>query len=484
MSPESKITTTMRRRRITTIRLALSLIASSTVLFAQSGEKLGERIDTYLSESAKNHFAGTVLVANGGEIILSKGYGSANADANSPNSPQTVFNIGSVTKQFTSAAILKLVELGKLNTTDTLDQLFENVPADKKDITVHQLLTHTAGISPDALDQRNEPLDRNEFLNKFFAMELASKPGGNHDYANPGYMMLAAIVEQQAKQSFESFLYSHLLKPAGLERTGYTRPQWTETTLAHGYYYHLGQAKWADWGTTPEHWDGNKISWYDIGKGDLHSNTLELYKWHQALESNKVLSAAMRKLLETPHVAESESGQSHYGYGWSIVDGGNRGKIVAHNGSNGVFFSDFVRYVDKGVVVIVQSNTALSGRDGIAWQIGEIIFDPNHTARPVSPSEYELINEYIQTHSPDTIDALMARILESSGRALDSPWIFNNIGRIQYQAKNCDWAIALLEKNTALFPDDGRMSKTLGDAYEACGQPLRAQEVFEKAEQR
>jgi CubicO group peptidase (beta-lactamase class C family) len=346
------------------------------------------------------------------------------------------------------------------------------------------LLTHTAGISPDALDQRNEPLGRAEFLNKFFAMKLASKPGGNHDYANPGYMMLAAIVEQQAKQSYESFLYSHLLKPAGLEFTGYTRPQWIEKTLAHGYYYHLGRAEWTDWGTTPDHWKGHQISWYDIGKGDLHSNTQDLYKWHQALQSNNILSAAMRKLIETPHVAESESGQSYYGYGWSIVNSEDRGKIVAHNGSNGVFFSDFIRYIDKDVVVIVQSNTALSGRDGIAWQIGDMIFDPNHTARPVSQSEYELVNEYIQTHSPDTIDELMAKIQESSDRALNNRWIFNNIGRIQYQAKNCDWAITLLKRNTTLFADDGRMFKTLGEAYEACGQPLEAQKAFDQAQQR
>ena len=182
--------------------LLLCLLASSAALYAESDEKLSERIDTYLIQSAKNHFAGTVLVAKGNKIILNKGYGLADANANRPNGPQTIFNIGSVTKQFTAAAILKLVELGKLNTNDTLGQLFENAPADKKDITVHQLLTHTAGISPDALDQRNEPLGRAEFLNKFFTMKLATKPGGNHHYANPGYMMLAAIVEQQAKQSY------------------------------------------------------------------------------------------------------------------------------------------------------------------------------------------------------------------------------------------------------------------------------------------
>jgi CubicO group peptidase (beta-lactamase class C family) len=116
--------------------------------FSQNSNKvLFNKIDSYLRASETNGFSGVVLVSKKGEVVLSKGYGWADRNNKIPNTPATVFNIGSVTKQFTASAILKLVEQGKINTSDKISSYFNQTPSDKKDITIHQLLTHTSGIS-------------------------------------------------------------------------------------------------------------------------------------------------------------------------------------------------------------------------------------------------------------------------------------------------------------------------------------------------
>ncbi len=127
----------------------LHLVLGGAIENAQttgSDEALAARIDSYLTAGVVNGFSGAVLVAKNGAIILNKGYGLANKKEGIRNTPTTVFDIGSNTKQFTATAIMKLVELGKLKTTDRLDSCFDGLPSDKRDITVHQLLTHSAGL--------------------------------------------------------------------------------------------------------------------------------------------------------------------------------------------------------------------------------------------------------------------------------------------------------------------------------------------------
>ena len=129
--------------------LFFTFITFSTIsAFSQNTNKeLINKIDSYLESSVTNGFSGVVLVSKRGEIILSKGYGWADRENKIPNSPSTVFNIGSVTKQFTASAILKLVEQGKIKTSDKISSYFTQTPIDKRDITIHQLLTHTSGVS-------------------------------------------------------------------------------------------------------------------------------------------------------------------------------------------------------------------------------------------------------------------------------------------------------------------------------------------------
>ena len=177
--------------------LFFAFITFSTLSsFSQNTNKeLFNKIDSYLESSVTNGFSGVVLVSKKGEIILSKGYGWADRENKIPNSPSTVFNIGSVTKQFTASAILKLVEQGKIKTSDKISSYFIQTPIDKRDITIHQLLTHTSGISNRTGGFRYNEASKEQFLKEFFESELQSIPGTKHQYANANYIMLTAILE-------------------------------------------------------------------------------------------------------------------------------------------------------------------------------------------------------------------------------------------------------------------------------------------------
>jgi len=445
-------------------------------------DPLARRVDDYLSRSVPNGFAGAVLVAKDGRVVLSEGYGLADRATRIPVGPSTVFNIGSVTKPFTAAAILKLVEQGKLATSDTLAALFDGVPEDKRGITVHQLLTHTSGISPRAGGPRYERASRERFLAELFAAPLEAEPGTRYLYANAGYTLLAAIVERVSGRGYEAFLRENLFEPAGMNDTGYTLPAWTAGRLAHGYYFSVADAAWRDWGTTLDHWGGEGPSWYGIGKGDLHSTVEDLYRWHRALRGDEVLSANLRALYETPFVPENPEGTSHYAYGWAIFRTDRGTKVVAHNGSNGLFFADFVRYVEDDVVVVFLTNVALTGNlDDVAWNIGRMAFDPDFRPRPIPRLSYELAYRFLDERGIDELDSLPRALERDLGRELRDRRVLNQIGYQLLKARRCDESVALLRLNTELFPDDGNLFDSLGEAAMGCGRSELARTSFERA---
>ena len=198
----------------------------------ESNKALKAKIDAYLQASVLNGFSGSVLVSQKGNIILSKGYGWADRKNKIPNTASTVYNIGSVTKQFTASAILKLVEQGEIKTSDKISLFYKQAPADKKNITIHQLLTHSSGISPRTGGFRYDEADKEQFLNDFFESELQSEPGTKHQYANANYIMLSAILESVSKQNYGTFLNEYLFEPAGMDYTGYKSISFNTEKLA------------------------------------------------------------------------------------------------------------------------------------------------------------------------------------------------------------------------------------------------------------
>ena len=154
----------------------------------------------YLQAGVGEGFSGAVLIARGGEILLNEGYGFADKEQGAPMTPDTVVDIGSVTKQFTAAAILVLSDQGKLDVEDSIGRFFPNLPEDKSGITIHHLLTHTAGLVDGVGDGDFDHIPTEEFFRRVFDSELLSAPGERHSYSNAGYSVLARIVELSSGQ--------------------------------------------------------------------------------------------------------------------------------------------------------------------------------------------------------------------------------------------------------------------------------------------
>src|SRR5512137_1359446 len=186
---------------------------------------------TYLARLEKLGFAGVVLVAKGDAPLFAEGFGLADREHGMRWTPGTVSDIGSITKQFTAAAILKFEEDGKLGVDDPISRYFSGVPADKAGITLHQLLTHSSGLTdPDIGDFDPVPLD--EYVKMTFARPLLFAPGKGYRYSNANYSLLGAILEKLAGQSYETVLRERLFLPNGMYETGYTQPLWGVSRFA------------------------------------------------------------------------------------------------------------------------------------------------------------------------------------------------------------------------------------------------------------
>jgi CubicO group peptidase (beta-lactamase class C family) len=331
--------------------------------------EVGKKLDTYLAKITPFGFSGALLVAKGGEVILNKGYGLAIRSDKTLNTSDTVFSTGSITKQFTAAGIMKLEMMGKLNTGDFLSKYIENVPEDKKGITLHHLLTHTSGVVDGVGDDFEKAL-RDETVGNVLDEPLLFEPGEEFSYSNAGYSLLAAIMERVSGQSYEEFMRSNIFKPAGMEFTGYRIPEWEKKVVAHWY---VGEK---DNGTPLEK---PYPYWNFIGNGGILSTTMDMYRWHLALIGEKVLSNEAKEKIFTPFLND-------YGYGWDVLDR-EMGTLIQHDGGSSLGCSaEMRRYIDAGVVTMLFCNQSY-GREvlfePIRDKIEELVFGGDVTFPPI-----------------------------------------------------------------------------------------------------
>jgi CubicO group peptidase (beta-lactamase class C family) len=337
---------------------------------------LGAKLDTYLTRITPFGFSGALLAVKDSEVILNKGYGMAVRSKGIPNTAQTVFCTGSITKQFTAAGIMKLEMMGKLRTEDSLGKYLNNVPEDKKKITLHHLLTHTSGLVQD-VGGDYEIAARDETVKKILAQPLEFEPGTEFRYTNLGYTLLAAVIELVSVEPYEKFLNQHLFKPAGMDSTGYWGPGWSQMVVAHWYNGEI------DNGIPLEK---NYPYWNLIGNGGILSTTDDMFRWHRALLGEKILSAEAKKKLFTPFLND-------YGYGWDILKT-PRGTLIQHDGGSTLGNSaEIRRYIDAGIVTILFCNQSYGltplfevVRDKIQTLVfgGEVPLPPPTISRPES----------------------------------------------------------------------------------------------------
>lgn len=341
--------------------------------------EIGKKLDALLTGNVNKGFSGVVLVARKGKIVLSKGYGLIDREKQLPVTTSSVFPIGSESKQFTAAAIVKLEMQGKLKFTDPITNYLKDVPADKAGITIHQLLTHSSGI-PNSVGRCTQEMTREEFIKMNLSAPLDFEPGKQYSYSNAGYNLLAVIVEIASGEDFEKYMIENLFAPAGMKQTGIFLPKYKLENIAVGY---RDGKKWGNLYEKIYDYDypDRKNYGYEFcsrGSGGMLSTVSDLYKWHKSFAGERVFSKAAKEKIFTPYIREGEGASSFYGYGWAIFTTPRNTKLIAHNGNvNDVFEADFSRYVDENVALIMMTNSLNRQEAAIklSSEIKHIIFD-------------------------------------------------------------------------------------------------------------
>ena len=271
--------------------------ATFAVLFivAVSARCAGQNPQQVLDAARERGFSGVVLIARDGEVVLheavSKGHGIDTT---------TSYWIGSVTKTFTAAAILKLEEQHRLTLTDSISRFFSDVPADKAGITVRQLLTHTSGIGENyAADGIR---DRTTAVRSILSKALTSAPGSTYQYTNDGYNLLAAIIEISSGKPYQQYMKEQLLEPSGLMHTTF----WDDST-------------------------GTKPDWGFRGASGIKSTAADLFRWQQALVAGKVLTPTSLEQMFSAQVQKPKGGA--YGLGWQVAKTARGTRLLAHTGA-------------------------------------------------------------------------------------------------------------------------------------------------------
>ncbi len=346
------------------LRTVLYLLFAATVSLAQTGDELTHRLDDMATAYQQHrHFMGSVLVAKGGHVLLQKGYGMADLEWSVPNTPDARFRIGSMTKQFTATAIMQLAEQHKLSVQDRACKYFDQCPDAWKQITIHQLLSHTSGIpsytdesgfaSPPFLRLPKTPA---QVLLWTKDKPLEFEPGTKWKYSNSGYIFLGIIVEKVSGEKYASYLEKHIFNPLGMLNSGYDETNVVLPHRASGYQpcgESICNADYIDMSLP-------------YAAGSLYSTVEDLYKWDRALYTTNVLSKASLDQMFTPV-------RNQYGYGWMLGPMANH-KQIGHGGGIPGFTSYIARFPDDDAAVIVLSNNIQGNAPAVAAALAGTLF--------------------------------------------------------------------------------------------------------------
>jgi CubicO group peptidase (beta-lactamase class C family) len=369
---------------IRTVILALALLAvagcGQISLGATPQPTQQQEMEAFVqAHLANGNFMGAVLVARGDEVLFQGGYGKSNLELDVPNTPETVFRLGSLTKQFTAAAILQLQDQGRLSVNDTLDRYLPDAPH-AGEVTLAQLLSHSSGI-PDSLASPGLELRQahtpDEMISLVAGQPLEFTPGSQYHYCNVCYLMLGRIIEIESGQSYADYMAEHIFQPAGMTATGVDDASIIVPHRAAGY-----------------NWDGQtdrNAEFVDMsnvgGAGVLYSTVGDMYKWDRALYSDTLLSAAAREAYFTPRVSMGE-GES-YAFGWVIVATPEH-TLAEHSGGVNGFDTFVIRDPATQLYVIVLSNVENPAAVDVAQGLAAIAYGEPYDM-PGQPPAVEVV---------------------------------------------------------------------------------------------
>ncbi|HCM76699.1 MAG TPA: serine hydrolase [Cytophagales bacterium] len=333
-------------------------------------------VDSLLNTVAD--FSGVVLLADSGKPVYHKAFGVRNFETSVPIALNDIFELASVSKQFTAMTIMMLKQEGKLSYEDPIEKYLPGLPY--KGITIRQLLNHTSGL-PDYQAVMDKHWDKSkvatnkdilEYLKKYNPPKIF-EPGERYEYSNTGYVFLASITEAVAEKDFIEYCNEKIFKPLQMRSTAIrSNEEKAElTNLAYGHIFVLAKNRYVRADSFPS---SNYTIWLGgrKGPGRVSSTTEDLLKWDQALYTDQLVTQQTLTEAFTPALL-NDSTYSNYGFGWEIIQQSASGKIVWHNGDNPGYKTIIVRYLDAGTTLIMLNNNYHSQFEMIREKIDKIV---------------------------------------------------------------------------------------------------------------
>jgi D-alanyl-D-alanine carboxypeptidase len=290
----------------------------------------------------------SLAVIKNGKPVVNKGYGLANVELNVPVTSETVIRLGSVSKQFFSTAIMKLMQDGKLSIEDSVHKFFPDAPETWRPITIKNLLTHTSGLQREGPAYSNFKIQPDiDIIKSAYSLPLRFKTGEKYEYCNLGYFMLAEIIKQVSGMPWQDYINEQLFIPAGMNNSYVTDFNLIIPNRANGYMHKKDKLV-------------NATPMYAIRpSGGFLSTSSDMIKWEKVIREGKIiLKKDNWEKLWQPYIKTSDDAASkeYYGFGWEINEY-NGHKYIVHDGANMGFRSDFARYVNDGLSIIILTNT-------------------------------------------------------------------------------------------------------------------------------
>ena len=341
------------------------------IQFAIAGELCAQsvdQVDAFVKASMERESIPGVSIAviKDGKPFIVKGYGLANVEHNVAVKPETIFQSGSVGKQFTAFAVMILVEEGKIGHDDPLSKYIADVPNSWKPLTIRRLLTHTSGLGdyPTNFDLQKDGTEEKIFK-ELQKMSPTFKQGDKWEYSNVAYVTLGVLIRKVTGRFYGDFLRERVFQPLGMVSTRIISEADIVPNRAAGYRLLKGELKNQEW-VAP--------SLNTTADGSLYTNALDLIRWDEALRAGRILKKRSYDEIWSP--VKLNNGSSHpYGFGWELSNINGK-RLVEHGGSWQGFKTHIARYVDHKLTVIVFANLAQANQDQIAHGIAQIL-DPS-----------------------------------------------------------------------------------------------------------
>jgi CubicO group peptidase (beta-lactamase class C family) len=428
----------------------LFFLLALTSSYAQN-RQLEKELDQLLSKQFVPSQPGCeVLVAEHGQIVYKKAFGSANLELNVPLQPDMVFNLASITKQFTSVAVLQLVEQGEISLQDSLQKFIPDFPSKGYTITIENLLTHTSGI-PDylQLDFPGINMERWDFMPKqlidsFKNYPLQFQPGTKFTYSNSGYYLLGYIIEQVSGQRYQSYIQDHLLKPLGLTHTYFDTSGIIIPNRVNGYWKEGGQIKNVDY------WSPS----IEYAAGGLISNVEDLFKWHKGLYNHTILKKeTLQKAFTQYQLKDGTS--TGYGYGWFVKTTAGI-QSIEHEGGMPGFRTNEMYYPAEDIFITTLCNYGSAPMDQLSPAIASMVLRKPMQA-DISVGA-ETLNEYVGSYQLSIDTARTITILKENDHLIGKvsatetiPLVFQS--ETKFQFKN------LLDADCEFIKENGKVTK-------------------------